>query len=332
MNWKIPVITLAGFALIIAALVFGGVQPFEGLRVLIDGAFGSPAGLRETLKRTTPMLFLGAAVFIALKAGLFNIGADGQFIIGALVGTAVILKVPGPIGIVLAIIAGAIGGALWAFPAGWIRAYRGGHEVITTIMLNNIAGFLSVYLLTTFLQSPDSQAPTTDRLPENSWLPNLIEGGPFRLNLSVLLGLAAVIVLAFWLNKTVSGFELKATGGNPGAARTAGVEVKKVMVKAMLTSGLLSGIAGVLQVLAHDKRFYEGISPGYGFDALGVALLAGGTPWGLIPSAILFGSLAQGTTALSIEGVPQGLNGILLAVLIIVFAAFRYRKEKQSSD
>lgn len=327
MNWKVPVLALAGFGLVLLALAVGGVQPLEGLRSLVTGAFGTPAGLRETLRQTTPLLFLGAAVFLALRAGLFNIGADGQFVVGALAGTAVILKVPGPLGIALATLTGALAGALWAFPAGWIRAYRGGHEVITTIMLNSVAGFVAVAVAKGPLKDPDSQSPTTIRLPETSWVPNLVENGPFRLNLSLLVGIAVVVGLWYFLTRTTAGYETKATGGNPGAARTAGIDVAQKMTQAMVASGAIAGIAGVLQVLAFDKRFYPGISPGYGFDALGVALLAGGSPWGILISALLFGGMAQGTTELSLLGVPKGLNGILLAILIITFAAVRYRKE-----
>lgn len=327
MNWRIIAVLIGLLVIICVALVVGGVPPIEGLKTLVMGAFGTPAGLRETLRQTSPLLLLGVAVFLALKAGLFNIGADGQFLVGAMTGAAVVLKIPGPVGIVLSILAGSIAGGLWAFPAGWIKAYRGGHEVITTIMLNSIAGSLAFFLVRTSMQSPDTQSPTTVRLDKASVLPDLINAAPFRLNLAVVFGVIAVIALAYWLQKTISGYELKATGGNPTAAQTAGVNVKHVVVRAMVVSGMVAGFAGVLQVLAYEKRFYPAFSPGYGFDALGVALLAGGSPWALLGSALLFGAIAQGTTELSLQSVPKGLNGILLAVVIVAAAVVRYRRE-----
>lgn len=329
---KIPILAVVGFVTIVIALVIGGANPVEGLQSLFLGAFGSPAGLRETLRNMVPLLILGAGVFLALKAGLFNIGAEGQFLIGALAGTAVALAKPDLFGILLALIAGIVAGGLWALPAGWIKAYRGGHEVITTIMLNSIAGFLTLWFVNGLLKDPNRQSPTTKRIPESAHLFNIIDQPPFRVNISLVIAVIIVLGLWWYLNKTVSGYELKAVGGNPKAATMAGIDTKMVTLKAMVASGMIAGAAGTLQVLAFDKRFFDGLSPGYGFDALGVAILAGSSPWGLLASALAFAGLSQGTTELSLMGVPKGLNGIMLAVLIIVFAAFRYRKEAMNDS
>lgn len=326
MTWRYVLLALAAFAFVVAALAFSGAVPAEALRVIVVESLGTPAGLRSTLREATPLLILGAAVFLALRAGLFNIGADGQFVIGALAAVAVALAIPTPVGAALAIVAGIAAGALWALPAGLIKAYRGGHEVITTIMLNNIAFFLTVAIVKGPLKDPGSQSPTTTFVDPAATLPNLVQNGPFRLNLALVFAVLAVLALWFYLKKTVSGYELAATGGNPTAAKFAGVAVQKVTVKAMLASGALAGLAGALQVLAYEKRFYAGFSPGYGFDALGVALLAGTSAPALLGSGLLFGVLAKGTTALGLTGVPKGISGVLLGVLILVFAAFAFRK------
>lgn len=327
MNWRFALLALGGFVVVYLALVVCGVVPLESLAKMIQSAVGSPAGWRNTLRQATPLLILGAAVFVALRAGLFNIGADGQFVMGAMSGTAVALANPGPLGMVLGMAVGALVGALWALPAGWIKAYRGGHEVITTIMLNNIARVFSLWMVTGIMKDPDEQASTTKYLPAESLLPVIYREKALQINLALLFGILVVVGLWFYLKKTVSGYELEATGGNPTAARFAGIAVKQVTLKAMCLSGALAGFAGAVQVLAYEERFYGGFSGGVGFDALGVALLAAGSPMALLPSALLFGVIAQGTTALSLDGVPKGMSGILLGVLIIVFAAFRYRKE-----
>lgn len=311
----------------VLALTIAGVAPLPALGSMFSEALTTPAGWRDTLKEATPLLFLGAAVFLGLRAGLFNIGADGQFVMGAMAAAWVALNVPGIAGILLAIVAATVAGALWAIPAGLIKAYRNGHEVITTIMLNNIAYIFTAWAANGFLKDKTEQAPTTAYLTDASILPVIYKAGPFRVNIALVLAIVVVIALAYWFKKTVAGYELEATGSNPSAAKFAGVNVTKVIWRAMATSGAIAGLAGAVQVLAYEKRFYAGFSPGYGFDALGVALLAGGSPLALLGTGFLFGVISKGTTALGLTGVPKGLSGILLGVIVIVFAAYRYRRE-----
>lgn len=165
-------------------------------------------------------------------------------------------------------------------------------------------------------------------LPEGSRIPWLLELPPFRVSLALFVAVVLVVVFALWLSRTVAGYELKAAGANPQAAEVAGVDVRKTMVSAMSWSGAAAGLAGAFQALAFEYRFYAGFSPGYGFDAIGVALLAGGSAWGLLPSALLFGALSQGTTAVQILGVPKGISGVLVGMLIIAFAVVKYRKRR----
>jgi general nucleoside transport system permease protein len=328
-SWKQIILALAGFALIVLALIAAKAVPAEALSQVIEKALTRPAGWRNILKESTPLILLGCSVFLALKVGLFNIGADGQFVIGACAAVVVALNVPGPAAIPFSILAGILGGALWALPVGLIKAYRGGHEVITTIMLNNIAGFFTFYLVSGPIKDPTSQQPSTASIPASAQLPNLIEQNPFKLNSSLLFAVTCVIALWWYLKKTVSGYEISATGENSNVARFAGINVNQLIVRTMSASGAIAGLAGALQVLAFEHRFYGHFSPGYGFDALGVALLAGGNPLAILASGTLFGTIAESTSVLSRTGVPKGLSYILLGVLVIVFAAYRYRKEAQ---
>lgn len=321
-------LVLVSFLAVWVAVQATGVPGAVAAKEFVDGSMGGPAAWRQTFREMMPLVVAGLAVFLALKAGLFNIGADGQLTMGALAAAVVALRVPGMGGMVLACLAAVVVGALWAFPAAWIKAYRGGHEVISTIMLNNIAGFLTVWLVAGPVRDPGQQSPTTALLERPSFLPDLVNAPPFRLNLSLVLGLAGVVALWLWLGRTVPGFELKLTGANRSAAETAGVNVKAVTVRALMASGGLAGLAGAFMVVGFEHRFYANFSPGYGFDALGVALLSGGSPLGLVPASFLFALLGSGTSAVQLAGVPKGLNGILLGILIIVFASVRYRRSR----
>ncbi len=326
-NLRYWLLGAACLLLVGAALIAAHTSPGGATMTLLKGSFGSARAISGTLRETTPLLMLGVAVFLALRAGLFNIGAEGQFLVGAMVTAAVTLKIGGPIGVGVGLVAGAIAGALWAWPAGAIRAYRGGHEVITTIMLNNVAIFLTRALVAGPLKDPGQSSPTTASLADGSKLPMIVDTGRFTLNPALLFGIVAVILLVRFFSRRVAGYELRAVGANARAAEFAGIDVKRLQVRAMMTSGAIAALAGGLQVLAYEHRFYSDFSPGYGFDALGVALLAGTSPLGLIPSALAFGALHQGSVALSLDGVPKSITTILLGLLIIVFGALRYRKQ-----
>jgi ABC-type uncharacterized transport system permease subunit len=324
----IAFLALCGFGLITAAIIAAGASPIEALQGLLKGSLGSPNAISGTLKETTPLLMAGVAVYIALRAGLFNIGVEGQLTVGACACAFVVLRLPGAVGIVFGTLVGMVAGAIWALPAGLIKAYKGGHEVITTIMLNNVAGLLTMALVSGPMKDPAQEGTTTANIAAGSELPHLVSGGPWTISPALLFGIVASIGLAYWLKSRVAGYELRAVGANPTAAATAGINAKQVIVRAMVASGAIGGLAGALQVLAFEHRFYGNFSPGYGFDALGVALLAGNSAVGLVPSALLFGILAKGGTAIQIFGVPKGITTVILGVLIVIAAALRYRKFK----
>jgi len=326
-NVAIVLLALCSLAVVAGGILLAGAHPLETLGTLIKSSLGSAQAITGTLRETTPLLIAGVAVFLALRAGLFNIGVEGQFTVGACTCAFIVLRLPGTVGIALGILAGAVAGSLWALPAGLIKAYRGGHEVITTIMLNNVAGALTMALAAGPMKDPTQQQPSTPNIANSSYLGALFDNGTLTVSSALLFGVIAAIGLAIWLKRSVAGYELRATGANTSAATVAGIDVKRVIVRSMATSGAIAGIAGAVQVLAFEHRFYGSFSPGYGFDALGVALLAGQSALLLVPAALLFGILAKGGTMINIIGnVPKGLTTVVVGILIVVAAAIRYRK------
>ena len=321
----------AGLGLILGALYLAKVSPLEAARTLFQGTLGSASAFSGTLRETSPLLIAGIAVFIALRAGLFNIGAEGQLVVGALTSAALGLRFPGPVGLILGMIGAAIVGALWALPAGLIKAYRGGHEVITTIMLNSVAVFVTNAIVAGPLRDTSQESPTTRMLSDQTRLPWLFKSPALEISSGVLLGLVLLIAFASWLKSYVSGYELRAVGANRRAATLAGIATKKTIVWSMTASGAVAGLAGGVQVMGYTGRFYSDFSPGFGFNALGVALLAGGSALAILPAAFFFGMLAKGSAALQILGVPKGTSFMVLGVLITVFAAVRYRKASMES-
>ena len=328
MIWRLVALITGALALLAGAMLTAHASPAEAIKVLIHGSLGSPAAIGGTLRETTPLLIAGLAVFIALRAGLFNIGVEGQLICGAAACTFVAVRIPGICGMVLGLLVGMLVGALWSLPAGLIKAYRNGHEVITTIMLNNVAIYLTSALLSGPMKDPTQQDTATKPVIDSTRLPWIYNHPPVQINCALILGVVVAIGLAIWLKKTVAGYELQAVGANPVAAKFAGIATPRVTLLAMSVSGAIAGLAGGVQVLAYEGRFYEGFSPGYGFDALGVALLAGSNALGVLPASLLFGILAKGGTALQIEGVPKGITTVVLGFLILIAAVIRFRKVK----
>jgi len=328
--WSVIFLILGCFALVVVLLQIIGVAPGEAVQAMVRGSLGTARGWSGTLREMTPLLFAGLAVYVGLRAGLFNIGAEGQFVVGACASAVVAIHVPGVLGWILSGIAGLIAGALWAFPAGWIKAYRGGHEVVSTIMLNFMALQLTSYLVLGPIRDPSKDDATTPDVlsPMRPLLETQFDGSSFRLHAAWLIGILLILGFGWWLKKTVQGYELNATGANPKAAQMAGVPVPKVTLLAMCASGAFAGLGGAFHVLAYEQRFYNDFSPGYGYNALGVALLAGGSPWALIPAALIFGILGQSASSLQIMEVPKGMTSILLGLLIIGFAVFRYRNRE----
>ncbi|MDH4388216.1 MAG: ABC transporter permease [Fimbriimonas sp.] len=329
---KVLGLIAGGIILFIASLLVAGANPVTAVSQLITGSVGSASAVSGTIREMTPLLILGVSVFLALKAGLFNIGAEGQFVIGSCFSAATMLAIGGPLGVVVGVLIGAIAGGLWALPAGYVKAFRNGHEVITTIMLNNIAINLTKWLASGPFKGEKAVSASTATLPIQSQLTPLIKVGQFELPQAVVVGILLTLGVGYWLSKTTSGYELRAVGANPTAAEFAGVKTKQVTVKAMFLSGAIAGIAGALQIAQFEHRFYDGSSIGYGFDALGVALLAGGNAFGLFASSFIFGALNKGGTSLMGLGIDKGITTMVLAIVIIIFAAVKYRQKGGQHD
>jgi general nucleoside transport system permease protein len=308
----------------------------DGYVALFEGAIFDPGTasqgtlsgilgpLSETLVNATPLILGGLAVGLAFRAGLFNIGGQGQVIIGAVfagyVGFA--WHLPPVLHVVVAVLAGILGGALWGGIAGWLKARTGAHEVITTIMLNYVAYYLLAYLLSVkgFQRPPYGQA-ISNVVEGNARLPHLL-GGNLRLHTGLLVALLAAYGVHWLLTCSTLGFQLRAVGANQFAARTAGMSVERSYVVVMLISGALCGLAGVSQILGTNTAITQDIDAGIGFDAITVALLGRGRPGGIVWAGLLFGALhAGGVQMQSATGTPVDLVVVVQSLIVLFIAA-----------
>jgi simple sugar transport system permease protein len=275
-------------------------------------------------------MLTGCAVAVAFRAGVFNIGAEGQLLVGAAAATAVALTLPsGAATLVLALLAGAAAGAWWAGIAAVLRARFGVLEVISTIMLNFVALYGVSYLVRGPLQEPTHAYPQSSPIADAVRLGHIPGAG--RLHLGILIALVTVIAAGWALRHTAAGFRLVAVGESASAAASAGqIDVVAVTTRAFAASGALAGLAGAIEVLGVTYALYENISPGYGFTAIAVALLAGLDPWRVTLSALLFGALEAGAGAMQRDaGVPSTLVSVIEALLIlgvVATQAIRHRR------
>ena len=291
---------------------------------LIGGSVGTPRAISETLLQATPLILTGLAVAVGFRAGLFNIGAEGQLYAGAassiFVGFALV-GLPAFIHLPLAIIAGIAGGALWGFIPGFLKARTGAHEVIVTIMLNYVAyRFIDWLLNQPFFQREGRTDQISRFVEPSAELPRLIEG--FRTHWGIFLALAAAVFVSWLLFRSTKGFEFRAVGLNPSAARYAGMSIGGTLILAMMVSGGLAGLAGASEMLGSNKTLTPGFSPGWGFDAIALALLGGARPLGVVFAALLFGALRAGATPMQVStGIPIDLVVVIQALVIMFIAA-----------
>lgn len=279
--------------------------------------------LMQTLTVATPLICAGLGVALAFRAGLFNIGAQGQIIIGATLAAWVGFSLHLPVGIhlLLVIVAGIIGGAIWGGLVGLLKAKTGAHEVILTIMLNYVAIYLVIYFLTTpAFQRPGSSNPISPQLDETAMYPPLF-GDAFRLHWGFIVALLATVFVWWLLKRSIIGFELRAVGANPVAARTAGISVTKGYVVVMLIAGALAGLAGVAQVAGTEQVLSSGVAASFGFDAITVALLGRSTPWGTFFAGLLFGAFRAGGVTMQISTGTSIDIVLVVQSLIVLFIA-----------
>jgi simple sugar transport system permease protein len=323
---------------------FGGV--LNGYGALLAGAFGDPEKigialqtfaaadiatairpLTETLVSATPLIFAGLAVAISFRAGMFNIGGDGQILVGALGATltAFILngQAPGFIILIAALVVGMVFGAAYGFVPGFLKARTGAHEVITTIMLNYVASQIVFFALRgPILRQPGSTAPVSKNMSTFVDVPLLINLPAIRLDLSFIVALLMAVGVSWLLFRTTKGFELRASGFNMTAARYAGMSAGGSMMQAMAISGALMGLGGSFLVVGTVGQLSLDLSGGIGFNAIALALLAGLRPSGVVAAALLFGALTNGGKVMGIQsGIPFDLLFFIMALVIMFVAA-----------
>ncbi|NJK81543.1 MAG: ABC transporter permease [Chloroflexaceae bacterium] len=316
-------------ALLIGALIIWltGKDPGAAYLGLWQGSFGSLQALERTIVRSTPFIIAGLAVALGFKAGLFNIGAEGQLYAGALLAVTVgyfVQGVPAIIHIPLAIIAGAVGGLIWGAIPGILKARTGAHEVINTIMLNFIAIRMTDWLIKSrepyILGDPaDSSGSRTQFIQDSAILPS-IPGTD--LHLGILMAIVLVFAVQWLLFRTTIGFELRTVGTNPSAARYAGMSVPNNIILAMALSGMLAGLAGAGEVLGQEQALRTEFFAGLGFDAIAVALLARSNPLAMIPAGLLWGGLLTGAQLMQVRAeLSIDLIKIVQALIIMFVAA-----------
>ncbi len=286
--------------LLIVVLIALGLPLGESLRLLGAGAFGDAYGISRTLIKMTPLLLCGLGMVMAWRAGMYNIGGEGQFLVGALAGAWLFAKAPhlNPLLLTLGILAaGVAGGALWAGIAAWLYAKRGVQVVISTILLNFIALRFVEWAVRGPVQETKKQLPVSESLPQGVAFKELLP--QTGLHAGVLIALVIAVASAIYLFKTTGGFRLRLVGENPNAARANRIDASRVQVWAMLMSGGLCGLAGAIEYVGVSQQIGDGFGQNWGFMAIPVALLAGLNPLGAIFSSLYFGALFAGSENLS---------------------------------
>jgi simple sugar transport system permease protein len=332
----LPVLaTLIALAFGAVLLLLLGVNPIEAYGALFRGAFGTVSGLTQTLAKATPLLLVALGICIAFRAGVINIGGEGQIILGAIAASAVALALPNLPGILLVILAltvGALAGAFWGGIAGVLKARFGVNEILSTVMLNAIALQLMNFLLRGPMLDPEQIAagtnvPQSATLPLQVWLPRLVPRTLLHAGLILAIVLAILVYIFLW--RTTIGYRIRAVGLNPSAARYAGIPVKRYMALAMILSGAFAGLAGAVEVTGIHHRMIEGLTGGYGFTGIVAALFGKLHPLGAIPASIIFGGLLVGADKMQrTVQVPSSLvvavNGLI--VLFVVASDYFVRR------
>ena len=334
--WDLQPVLVPLYALLLAFVVGGvlialiGVNPFEAYWALLRGMFGSPERIAGSIARSVPFIGSALALAFAFRAGLFNIGAEGQLLVGGLVaawvGTwAFMYDTPGIIAIPIVITAGFVGGAFWGGIPGVLRARTGAHEVISTIMLNSIALFMTRWLINStdplLLRDTSASVPRTKEVSETARLPELFGSEP-TLHSGLLVMVILCVVVWYVLKRTTFGLEVITVGTNPHAARYAGISVNRIIVLAMVLSGGFAGIAAASEVAGTNGFFQPGTFAFIGFDGIAIALLARTNPLGIIPAALLWGSLLSGAPLMQQEaGVSIDVVRIIQALILLFVAA-----------
>lgn len=314
------VIALITIAVGTVLIMMSNANPAEAYANFFKGIFGNLNGFCEVFVKATPLIFTGLGCAVAFRTGFFNIGAEGQFYVGALTASMVALNIQGAAGIVLALAAGFLAGGVWALIAAVFKAKLGISEIIVTIMLNYIAINLVGIAVRTFLMDPAGSVPQSAKFDTSVWLPQLLP--PTRLHAGFILALVSVAVVWFLLEKTTVGYEIKVVGFNKRAAACNGISVMKNIVISAFLSGGLAGMAGVVEVLAIQKKLLEGISSNCGYTAVLIALMAGNHPVGVIVASVAMAAMQVGANTMQRQlGVPSAIVDILIGLVVLLILA-----------
>lgn len=315
-------------AIIIGTIIMlaTGFNPITAYISLFIGAFGNIDNIANTLANAVPLIITGLGVAIAFNAGLFNIGAEGQYWIGAIAGVWVGYNfngLPWYIHIPFALIAAMIAGGLWGgIIPGFAKAYTGAHEVITTMMMSYVAIYFSHYLLEFGPMMQKGSIPQSPLIKNSAVIPTLIGGT--QLSYGIFIAIAAALFVYWLLHKTVCGYEMRAVGFNQRASKYAGMNVPFNIVLSLCLSGMLAGLAGAVQILGVQHRLYDSFTSGYGYTAIVVSLLAKNNPIGVIFAALLFAALGTGSQYMQLSAqVPGQLADVLTGLIIFFVAADR---------
>ena len=308
----------AAFASFFTSLFRGAIFDYEATSLA-----GMVLPITNSLTRSAPLILAGLSVALAFRAGLFNIGAQGQLLLGALMGVWVGLNfhLPPGLHLLVAVIFAILGGALWGAVPGILKARLGANEVIVTIMMNSIALYLLSYALKAESFVGDGYPGKSMTVPASASYPELL-GSAFNLHLGFIVALAAAVFVWWLLERSTFGFELRAAGANPHAAETAGISVNRVIALTMIIAGALAGLAGTCPSLGTEKFLSTGTAGSLGFDAITVALLGGSTPLGTVLAGILFGAFAAGASTMqAAAGIPVDIVSVSQAVIVLLIAA-----------
>ncbi len=305
-----------------AVLLATGHSPVDAYSAMLSGAFGDIFGIGQTFTQATPIIFTALAFSFASKCGLFNIGAEGQLIVGAFGAALVGISfsgLPAFVHIPMALLAGALAGGLWGFIPAILKTKLGAHEVITTMMLSYVATYLTSYMVNYPFKAPGWVAQTVP-IAMSAQLPRILE--PTQVSASIFFAVALAGLTHYTLQRTTFGYEVRATGLNLTAAENGGINVKREMILALVISGAIAGLGGAGEVLGVHRRFIDGFSPGYGWDGLAVALVGALHPVGVLLAAVLFGALRSGgMTMTRVTGVPLDIVVILQALVVLFVTA-----------
>jgi ABC-type uncharacterized transport system permease subunit len=319
--------SLVGLSLALLLTGFLGENPLEVARILVNGSVGSPTAFGYSLFYATPLIFTGLSVSWALKAGLFNIGAEGQMTVGgiAMAATGILIADASAwFAWPLALASGFAAGAFWGWLVGWFKLNRGVHEVLGSILLNFVSyGIAGLFILNIF-RNTESANPETIEVGQGfhfallDWV-----GGTSPLNIAFIFALILAAIVDFILRRSKAGLYLRWVGGSPEFARRSGISISKESIRAMTVSGGLAGLAGASVVLGYMHKAREGFSGGAGFVGIAVALLGRGNAWGVVAAALLFGSLQKGSLDLDIdtENISRDLAVVIQALIVIAVAA-----------